>query len=358
MLKNKISQKICTYLIISIVMAGCKESPDSGLVTIPIPNSASAPVLLSEMAQEEARIQFETKNGVFLGHIFEVKIHRGKIFISDIKSISIFDLEGNFVQQLGRQGEGPGEYKSVTSMDIDEASGLIYVSAYNKLLIYGPDYMLIEERKLGYPIGYLKILEGSLWVVSEEIGVEFEDEIANQTNIYKLNHDLEISDTIPFKTVILDQIRVGGYGFRYWLSDIKEGLFMFMPVLTPENMIRDTLYQVKDNVVMPAVKFHFERPQSFDKWGVQTLALLNIFNSPSYYILEYDQDYKRFMFLYDKKNKRGYNLRGGLIDDEGDPVFLRPLDLKEDIFYYIKKFEFEDKTVEEKNPIIGIVKLK
>jgi hypothetical protein len=131
-----------------------------------------------------------------------------------------------------------------------------------------------------------------------------------------------------------------------------------MPVLTPENVIRDTLYQVVDNIVKPAVKFHFERPQSFDKWGVQTLALLNIINSSSYYILEYDQDYSRFMFLYDKKNKTGFNLSEGLLDEDGDPVFLRPLDLKQDLFYYIKKVEFEDKAIEEQNPVIGIVRLK
>jgi hypothetical protein len=310
------------------------------------------------MADFVQQIQLETSQGNYLGYLKDVKIYKERLYIVELYKISIFDLEGNFIQQLGRQGEGPGEYKSVTSMDIDESSGLIYVSAYNKLLIYGPDYKLIEERKLGYPIGYLKILDERLWLVSEEIGMEIGDEIANQTNIYKLNHDLEISDTIPFKTVILDQIRVGGYGFKYWLSDIEEGLFMFMPVLTPENLMRDTLYQVVDNIVKPAVKFHFERPQSLDKMGMQTLALLNIFNSSSYYILEYDQDYNRFMFLYDKKNQRGYNLRGGLIDEDGDPVFLRPLDLDQDLFYYIKKTEFEDKTIEEQNPEIGIVRLK
>lgn len=356
----KIKRIIILFLGLIIPTLACKKNLISELDTINISNKTDDPLLLSEMAREEVKIQLETKDKVFLGYIFEVKLHRSRVFISDIKSISIFDLEGNFIQQLGRQGEGPGEYKSVTSMDIDEASGLIYVSAYNKLLIFAPDYKLIEERKLGFPIGYLKILDGSLWIVSEEIGMEIGDEIANQANIYKLNQDLEITDTIPYKTVILDQIRVGGYGFRYWLSDIEEGLFMYMPVLTPENIVRDTLYQVKeeDKIVKPAVRFQFERPQSFDKWGVQTLALLNIFNSSSYYILEYDQDYKRFMFLYDKKNKTGFNLSGGLIDDEGDPVFLRPLDLKKDLFYYIKKAEFEDKSIEEKNPVIGIVKLK
>ena len=64
------------------------------------------------------------------------------------------------------------------------------------------------------------------------------------------------------------------------------------------------------------------------------------------------------MFLYDKKNKRGYNLSEGLIDDDGEPVFLRPLDLDRDVFYYIKKAEYIESSIEEQNPEIGIVKLK
>jgi hypothetical protein len=133
---------------------------------------------------------------------------------------------------------------------------------------------------------------------------------------------------------------------------------MFMPVLTPENLMWDTLYQVKDKRVVSAVRFDFERKQSLDERGYQTLLLYNIINSSSYYILEYDQDWERFMFLYDKKNKTGFNLSGGLIDDEGDPVFLRPLDLDQDLFYYIKKAEYVDSSIEEQNPVIGIVKLK
>jgi hypothetical protein len=131
-----------------------------------------------------------------------------------------------------------------------------------------------------------------------------------------------------------------------------------MPVLTPENMLRDTLYQVMDNTLKPAIRFEFERGQSLDERGYQTLLLYNVVNSSSYYILEYDQDWERFMFLYDKKKNTGYNLRKGLLDDTGEPVFLRPLDLRENLFYYIKKKEYSDKSTEEKNPEIGIVKLR
>ncbi|WP_373521952.1 6-bladed beta-propeller [Aquiflexum sp.] len=345
------------YLTLTVLILGCSEYQDTDLFSITIPSKTDYPLLLSEMAITNQKLQLETKGGAFLEYIYNVKLHQDRLLVTDSR-ISIFDLEGNFIQLLGRQGEGPGEYYRVNSMDIDEVTGNIYVSGYNKLLVYGSDYELIEERKLEYPIGYLKILDGSLWIVSEEIGKKLGDDIANQTNIYKLDNNFEISDTIPFRTIVLDQIRIGGYNYRFWLSDIGEGLFMFMPVLTPENLMRDTLYQVKDKILKPAVRFHFERPQSLDDREYQTLLLYNIVNSSSYYVLEYAQDWERFMFLYDKKNQTGYNLSEGLIDEDGDPVFLRPIDLKKDLFYYIKKVEFEDKSIEEKNPVIGIVKLK
>jgi hypothetical protein len=345
------------YLILLIWHPSCRDEPSTAIHTIQIPNKTNNPLLVSDLANNEIKIDLETIDGSFLGPIRDVKVFRDLLFVADTK-ISIFDKEGNFIQLLGRKGEGPGEYKSVTSMDIHPESGQIYVSAFNKLLIYGPDLELIDERKLGYPIKYLKALNDGLWIVSEEIGIKVEDKMANQTTIYQLDTAFQILDSIPFRRIILDKKRVGGYGVRYWLSDIDEGLFMFMPVLTPENMLRDTLYQVMDNTLKPAIRFEFERGQSLDERGYQTLLLYNVVNSSSYYILEYDQDWERFMFLYDKKKNTGYNLRKGLLDDTGEPVFLRPLDLRENLFYYIKKKEYSDKSTEEKNPEIGIVKLR
>lgn len=345
------------YLTLPFLISGCNGIAKSELMTIQVPNKTDDPVLLSEMAITVKKIKLETRDGVFLGHIKDVKLHRDRLFVTDSK-ISIFDMEGNFIQLLGKQGEGPGEYQRVNSMDIDGESGRIFVSAYNKLLVYGPDYKLIEERKLDYPIGYVKVLDGDVWLVSEKIGVKIGNQFANQANIYKLNDNFSISDTIPFRTIILDQKIIGGYPFRYWLSNIEEGLFMFMPVLTPENMMRDTLYQVLGKTLKPAVKFRFERPQSLGEREYQTLLLYNMVNSSSYYLLEYDQDWKRFLFLYDKKNQSGYNLSEGLIDDDGEPVFVRPLDLDQDVFYFVKKPAYVDKSIEEQNPIIGIVKLK
>jgi hypothetical protein len=62
--------------------------------------------------------------------------------------------------------------------------------------------------------------------------------------------------------------------------------------------------------------------------------------------------------LYDKFKSQGVNLKDGILDSQGDPVVLRPLNLKNDMFYYIKTSQFTKVSKEEMNPVIGIVTLK
>jgi hypothetical protein len=347
------------FFAIIASLSGCAQAPeDSGLPRIKIPDRTDADLYLTDMAEFVKRVQLETNKDILMGHPREVKIHDGRLFALETAKISVFDEEGKFLQTLGRRGEGPGEYKSAYSMEIDKESGLIYVSDLYKLLVFNKDLEFVEERKLGFPIQHLKVFDEKILIISEKIGVEVPGGFANQTNLYELNFSLEITDTIPVRTVLLEGKEVGGFGFKHFLSNIENDLFLYKPVLTTENMMRDTLYQLKDKILTPAVKFDFERPQSLNERGRQTIFLYNIINSPSYMIAEYDQDWQRMMFLYDKKNEKGYNLSKGLIDEDGEPVFLRPLDLKNDAFYFIKRVECADKDIEEVNPEIGIVKLK
>jgi hypothetical protein len=259
----------------------------------------------------------------------------------------------------GRRGEGPGEFKYVTFMDIDEETGNIYISGYSKLMVYNKDGEFVKERKLGFLKQFVKVLDGRLFILSEQIGIAVPGGFANQTNMYELNPvSLEVLDSIPVRTVKLDQKEFGFFSYRDYFSKIDEGLFFYTPVLSTENILRDTLYRFQDRKLEPYMRFEFERPQSLNERGRQSILLYNLINSTSFMIAEYDLDFQRMMFLYDKKNQKGFNLSKGLIDEEGDPVFLHPLDLAEDLFYYVKKFEFEDRDTEEQNPIIGIVRLR
>jgi hypothetical protein len=348
------------FFAIIASLSGCAQAPeDSGLPRIKIPDRTDADLYLTDMAESVQRVQLETNEDVLLGHIKNVALRQGNLYVEDGYGIYVFDTEGALIQKVGKKGEGPGEFKYVTFMDIDEQTGNIYVSGYSKLIVYNKDGEFVEERKLGFLKQFLKVLDGRLFVMSEQIGIEVPGGYANQTNLYEVNpSSLEVMDTIPVRTVLLDKKEFGFFPFRDYFSNLEEGLFLYAPVLSSENMLRDTLYRVQDRKLEPYMRFDFERPQSLNEQGRQTILLYNIINSPSYMIAEYDQDWQRMMFLYDKKNEKGYNLSKGLIDEDGEPVFLRPLDLKNDAFYFIKRVEYADKDIEELNPEIGIVKLK
>lgn len=354
----KIKNSIVYIFLLEILCYCSFHKEEVGLMHIRVPDVVNSSIKLSEISDSITRLDLQSNEKVFLGYIFDVKFANNKLFIVEASRISIFDIDGKFIQFLGKYGEGPGEYHRIKSLDIDEESGLIYLSSYNKILVYNLEFDLVNERKLDFPVQYLKVLNDELYVLSEEVGLQVNDKFLNKTQFLKLDKSFNVLDSLPFRSIYFENKQVGGYPFRFWLSDLNDDYFLYVPVLTPENFIRDTLYQVKDGSIIPSVRFEFERGQSLNANGYQTLLLYNIFNSNSYYILEYDIDWKRYMFLYDKRTKENFNFEGGIYDHVGDIVFLRPLDLSNDIFYYIKEVKYIKNSGVENNPEVGIVKLK
>lgn len=73
---------------------------------------------------------------------------------------------------------------------------------------------------------------------------------------------------------------------------------------------------------------------------------------------EYYSESKYMNFIYEKEGAIGHNLQKGVLDGNGNPVVLRPLDLGRDIFYFVQQSKYSDRETEERNPTIGIVQLK
>lgn len=63
----------------------------------------------------------ELDNNVVLGQIGDITVDSlGRVFISDIQKneINVFEPAGNFLNTLGRQGVGPGEFNNIRSLQI------------------------------------------------------------------------------------------------------------------------------------------------------------------------------------------------------------------------------------------------
>jgi len=350
------------YIVyILILIFGCNGSSDSDLdflLSIDVPKRLDDNIQLSALSDSVYVIKLETNEGAFITNVNDVFIFKEDLVIVTLDGrVLIFGPKGEFKQVLGKKGEGPGEYKYVSSFSIDEELDLLYIVSSRKVLVYSSEFEFLKEYNLNFFIDYITLINGGLYAVSQEYGNVVEEGYANETILYSLSSDFEIIDTLPLRKVVMKKKVASVLGYKHFLGTNGIHSFIYAPVTTNEEILRDTLYQLEGNQILPYAKLNFPKPHHDEK-GIKQYWIANIVNASNFLFTYYfKKDNPLIIFLYDKRTEKGYNTVG-FLDNEGDPVFLRPLDLANDIFYYVKKVEYVDKSTEEENPMIGIVKLK
>jgi len=270
-------------VVLLITLFYCSAPPEPELETIEVPGKSDADIKLSDIAISIDLIQLETAYGAYISLIWDVKNFNGNLYIKDLnRQILIFNSEGKFIRNLAKTGDGPGELKFVNSMAINQESGLIYISSQYKILVYSKDHEYLEEKSLPFRSNYLTVLDNKLYAVSEFAMKPVDTGFSNGSTLLEIDsHLLEIKDSISLRNVILEKQIVTGYPFRNFISSIGSDHYIYTPVLPQENILRDTLYQLKDNKLFPHLKLNFKKPY-FDSEGVKTTLIFNIINSNSY----------------------------------------------------------------------------
>lgn len=87
-------------------------------------------LLLSSVANEIRYIPLETTPACFLSGCRQVRIFGGHIYVKDRKALYRFDMDGSFVQQIGKIGNGPGEYGSALWFNFIASSNEIALYSY------------------------------------------------------------------------------------------------------------------------------------------------------------------------------------------------------------------------------------
>jgi hypothetical protein len=318
---------------------------------------ASEEVLLKDFIKSIKYVPLETKEGSYISSILELKVFNGNILIRDVSGrVLIFDSEGKFIKMLGKMGDGPGEYSRAYSIEIDEEAGLIYLGSVKKLQIYSKDFEFIKEKNLPFFVSYLSVLNGELLIITKKDGIKINSGASKETFLYKMNKSLELIDSTLFRTEQIIDRKTVGFTTNLYISQNRTRAYLYTPVLINENFLRDTLYQIVDNSISPALKLEFEGP-AFLSNNIKNINIYNIFTSSSYLFCQYDRENKRMLFMYDMINKTGFNIIGGLIDENGDPIMLKPINLSKNIFYFYSQTQFTNSAEEELNPTLVIVEL-
>jgi hypothetical protein len=126
-----------------------------------------------------SEVQLATNSDCLISLITDIAIDKnGNFIIADgwqSKAVFIFGPDGSFIRELGRQGQGPGEYTTPVSLDIG-CNGDIYVVDYlnNRINVYDENFdfkqtIVIQQSRIKHFIRLNKHDEFFLYSGANEL---------------------------------------------------------------------------------------------------------------------------------------------------------------------------------------------
>ncbi|MBR1941506.1 MAG: 6-bladed beta-propeller [Bacteroidaceae bacterium] len=134
-------------LLMLISLMGCSlpkgnaeaEDVEEGLPVINLSKGVEEVDILnlSDAAEKMEIVKLETTDKSLIKNIFELKVTGNDIWINSMSNILRFSKKGKFLNLVGKQGKGPGEYTWISKFNVDEINHEIYIlSASSGILIY------------------------------------------------------------------------------------------------------------------------------------------------------------------------------------------------------------------------------
>lgn len=201
---------------------------------------------LSAIGSKLEYVPLETDSACLLHSITKVSLTDSLLFVSDNNRLLLFDRKGKFINQIGSQGRGPGEYNRILAFANDMKNREIYLLSDRKIHIYDFKGQFIREFTLGFP-SHQMLLTGN------------NDLILHSCNIPQAN------EKPPNSWYIIDRHGRTRKALPNTLKRSNGGItIIFTPLYIFSGKIHfmefgiDTLYCYHNNIKTPHIIFHYD----------------------------------------------------------------------------------------------------
>lgn len=357
--------KLNHLLIFLLCLIACTNEKNQELETIAVSAAKTSEINISEIAESVQMIPLETNDSCLISYISSIDICNNYIFInSGGRSIIQFDTNGNYIRQIGRQGKGPAEYLYPGNITCDINNQKIYISDYRQIHCFDFKGNYIYTIKLNQLIEYIASTNNGLLAFYTKFGEKNGDKMMNRVlaNIYSINGKLV--DSLEIKNIEVDGTTGTINPGAHYLSQAAGKTYLYYPVLVPEPVLRDTLFQMaKDQHFIPRYKIDFGIT-NIEEIKNKKLLIKNMYKTDRYLFVEYYFQQKLQFLCCDLKGNRNYNTSEGIHDDlhQTANITLYPVKNTPNVMYAILdayKISNEIKGIDENdNPVLMIVQLK
>lgn len=262
----KDSKNIIIVFISLIVFGSCNQGVYQDTLIINPENTIEREVWLSEFTDDikyiplNNEVMFQHPNRIeTTKELFVIKVYPGGILT--------FDQEGNFIDNIGREGRGPGEYLSGGYFSINREDELVYILDVlaNKIITYTFLGEFVREFSIAK-------YEDRFWDIQYLNGKLY---LAGVINFGYSKHDWLITDTLgnlysyKYNHIPRFESRSSSFG----------GMFVSGDNLYYWNNFNDTVFLIQDSLYQPAMYFaqgDFRHPHiTNDRKYYSTLSIIN-----------------------------------------------------------------------------------
>lgn len=234
--------KFIALLFILITDFSCQQkSNTSDIITINIDEiEDDTSIKFSDVFQDYQVIPLYPSGDSVLGQIDHISILNDRIITCDrwkYNGVLVYNLEGKLISGIKKKGRGPGEYNTISCIDIDTVSQQILISDYrNKLCIYDYVGTHVRDIKVDNPFTDIAYLDSKIYLCcTMESDVPFMITDHNG-EILKTFHDLDLNRARSMVS------RINGDFYNY-----RDNLYLSLP-------FHNTIYKVGKDKLRPYIK--------------------------------------------------------------------------------------------------------
>ncbi|WP_167619152.1 6-bladed beta-propeller [Maribellus sediminis] len=347
-------------------------------------------VKLSEFATEAKIIQFENIPEAMLGEVEDIELTKDYIFVKFWEHpVLQFSHDGKYIRDIGKRGNGPGEYGTCMKLSIDEKNEKVYIHTGEldvKVFNFNGDYL----KTYNY-----EALQNfmSFWIWGRDSClISYFEPIDGTEPFVFIEHDAK-GDTLQTIANHIFWDAKGEFGSITPFFGIQNFSYRFSGKSHLKGAYNDTVYTYNDsNKLVPKYNIdlgHYKLPDDLIYERKRTrpvpdnLIWTGVHETSDYIFIPYGYHYdiekpelrneKQGLVLYNKNTKEGLALTeskaGGFINDiNGGPDF-RPITTNGnsaimlvtalDMKLYLESDAFKNKEVkfpEEKEKLIQLNK--
>ena len=335
-------------------------------------------------------VRLETTDDNLVGRIWDLMFLNDRIIVEDMedaRSVMVYDMQGKYLNNIGRKGQGPGEYAFLEYVSADPATNTVTLTDIGgqKMITYDADGNFLKSETMPYFSYHCEMLTDSIVACHVHGGFHLEGMTAQPHVIVsdmKKNILYSAFDENQNKTCI---------SIMHPFRKFDDKLF-YIPVYND----KDTIFQITTDGIIPYYCLDIERNGEItEEDKINSNELKKKLKSLSAYfsgdfvelkdyaifeIIEPGMDWFRFV-IYSKKEKKSYYCTGNFYNDGRLRFSIQPrflyrdnvfvtfvspayiLPYKEEIYKLCKKNKKEidalfDGLTEDDNPVLFFYRIK